>query len=228
MINRPSDPRREHFFLIDVAELVLKQASRRSLRGHPVRRGQEQPSRIVHGLPGADGAVETPAWETGHTVTPYHPLRAKGVGESATVGAPARDRECGGGCGGAPRGYTHGDPEQAGSGVGGVAGKEGSGVRGPMGRRDVTSRDAARYPASCQLPRTAGIRQGISDVAQDHRRTTRQAFQKWLSSWSLRLVGAAWTFTTGHLLGAAMSATDIVPKAFVDAKSVTDYSVNRS
>ena len=35
-------------------------------------------------------AMETPAWETGHTVTPspHHPLGAKGVGESATVGAP--------------------------------------------------------------------------------------------------------------------------------------------
>ena len=35
-------------------------------------------------------AVETPAWETGHTITPspHHPLGAKGVGESATVGAP--------------------------------------------------------------------------------------------------------------------------------------------
>jgi carbon-monoxide dehydrogenase large subunit len=36
-------------------------------------------------------AVETPAWETGKTCTPspHHPLGAKGVGESATVGAPA-------------------------------------------------------------------------------------------------------------------------------------------
>jgi carbon-monoxide dehydrogenase large subunit len=36
-------------------------------------------------------AVETPKWETDHTVTPspHHPLGAKGVGESATVGAPA-------------------------------------------------------------------------------------------------------------------------------------------
>ncbi len=35
-------------------------------------------------------AVETPKWETGHTITPspHHPLGAKGVGESATVGAP--------------------------------------------------------------------------------------------------------------------------------------------
>jgi len=35
-------------------------------------------------------AVETPAWEVGKTVTPspHHPIGAKGVGESATVGAP--------------------------------------------------------------------------------------------------------------------------------------------
>ncbi len=35
-------------------------------------------------------AVETPHWETGKTITPspHHPLGAKGVGESATVGAP--------------------------------------------------------------------------------------------------------------------------------------------
>ena len=35
-------------------------------------------------------AVETPAWETDKTVTPspHHPIGAKGVGESATVGAP--------------------------------------------------------------------------------------------------------------------------------------------
>jgi carbon-monoxide dehydrogenase large subunit len=35
-------------------------------------------------------AVETPHWETGKTTTPspHHPFGAKGVGESATVGAP--------------------------------------------------------------------------------------------------------------------------------------------
>ena len=35
-------------------------------------------------------AVESPNWETGHTVTPspHHPIGAKGVGESPTVGAP--------------------------------------------------------------------------------------------------------------------------------------------
>ena len=36
-------------------------------------------------------AVETPRWEVGETVTPspHHPFGAKGIGESATVGAPA-------------------------------------------------------------------------------------------------------------------------------------------
>lgn len=36
-------------------------------------------------------AVECPDWETGETVTPspHHPIGAKGVGESATVGSPA-------------------------------------------------------------------------------------------------------------------------------------------
>ena len=35
-------------------------------------------------------AIESPKWETGHTVTPspHHPIGAKGVGESPTVGAP--------------------------------------------------------------------------------------------------------------------------------------------
>jgi carbon-monoxide dehydrogenase large subunit len=35
-------------------------------------------------------AVEVPDWETDFTVTPspHHPLGAKGVGESATVGSP--------------------------------------------------------------------------------------------------------------------------------------------
>ena len=35
-------------------------------------------------------ALECPEWETDKTITPspHHPLGAKGVGESATVGAP--------------------------------------------------------------------------------------------------------------------------------------------
>jgi hypothetical protein len=40
-------------------------------------------------------AMETPAWETDKTITPspHHPLGAKSVGESATVGAPPGDRQ---------------------------------------------------------------------------------------------------------------------------------------
>src|SRR5690606_31868182 len=36
-------------------------------------------------------ALECPSWELGQTVTPspHHPLGAKGIGESATVGSPA-------------------------------------------------------------------------------------------------------------------------------------------
>jgi carbon-monoxide dehydrogenase large subunit len=36
-------------------------------------------------------SLEVPGWETGHTVTPspHHPIGAKGIGESATVGSPA-------------------------------------------------------------------------------------------------------------------------------------------
>jgi aerobic carbon-monoxide dehydrogenase large subunit len=36
-------------------------------------------------------SVECPSWELGHTVTPspHHPIGAKGIGESATVGSPA-------------------------------------------------------------------------------------------------------------------------------------------
>jgi carbon-monoxide dehydrogenase large subunit len=35
-------------------------------------------------------SLECPAWELGQTVTPspHHPIGAKGVGESATVGSP--------------------------------------------------------------------------------------------------------------------------------------------
>ena len=40
-------------------------------------------------------SLEVPDWETGYTVTPspHHPIGAKGVGESATVGSPARHRQ---------------------------------------------------------------------------------------------------------------------------------------
>jgi len=36
-------------------------------------------------------AMEVPDWDSGHTVTPspHQPIRAKGIGESATVGSPS-------------------------------------------------------------------------------------------------------------------------------------------
>ena len=49
------------------------------------------PGRLVHGLPAAHVAWSARRWELGATVTPWphHPIGAKGVGESATVGSPA-------------------------------------------------------------------------------------------------------------------------------------------
>ena len=61
----------------------------------PAHRGLErrvaEKFRLAHGMDYlVPTAVETPAWETGKTITPspHHPIGAKGVGESATVGAP--------------------------------------------------------------------------------------------------------------------------------------------
>ena len=75
-------------------------------------------------------AMETPNWETGKTVTPspHHPFGAKGVGESATVGAPPAianavvDALC------APRRAAHRHPDHAGEGVEDPAGEGGGGV----------------------------------------------------------------------------------------------------
>ena len=41
-------------------------------------------------ITGGPNCLEVPDWQTGHTVTPspHHPIGAKGVGESATVGSP--------------------------------------------------------------------------------------------------------------------------------------------
>ena len=77
-------------------------------------------------------AVETPAWETGHTITPspHHPLGAKGGGGVGYGGGAAGDRECGGGRAGAPGRDAYGDSDAAGSGVGGVAGEGGWRNRG--------------------------------------------------------------------------------------------------
>ena len=64
-------------------------------------------------------AMETPRWETDKTVTPspHHPLGAKGVGESATVGRAAGDRQRRRGCTGASRGAAHRHSDHAREGV---------------------------------------------------------------------------------------------------------------
>ena len=75
------------------------------------------------------GSMETPKWETGKTITPspHHPFGAKGVGESATVGAPPAivnavvDALC------ASRCDAPGDSDHAGESV---ADTEGQGRRG--------------------------------------------------------------------------------------------------
>ena len=48
-------------------------------------------SRKGKGLSSKRTSMECPTWELGETVTPspHHPIGAKGVGESATVGSPA-------------------------------------------------------------------------------------------------------------------------------------------
>jgi carbon-monoxide dehydrogenase large subunit len=61
-----------------------------AVRGDLVRRAGQTTSPGRSWTTSCPTAVETPAWETGKTITPspHHPLGAKGVGESATVGAP--------------------------------------------------------------------------------------------------------------------------------------------
>ncbi len=55
-----------------------------------LRRARQQPGRHVHGLPAADRRSRRRPGRSAKTVTPspHHPIGAKGVGESATVGAP--------------------------------------------------------------------------------------------------------------------------------------------
>ena len=61
-----------------------------AVRADHLRRARQQPGRHVHGLPASRPRSRSPAWEIGKTITPspHHPIGAKGVGESATVGAP--------------------------------------------------------------------------------------------------------------------------------------------
>ena len=61
-----------------------------AVRGDHVRRARQQPGRHVHGLPPPDGGRDARPGSSSKTITPspHHPIGAKGVGESATVGAP--------------------------------------------------------------------------------------------------------------------------------------------
>ena len=90
-------------------------------------------------------AVETPAWETGHTVTPspHHPLGAKGVGESATVGAPPAIANAVVDALSHLGGDARGDSDPAGSGVGDSEGEGGGGGVG-MGEHSGEIDGAAR------------------------------------------------------------------------------------
>ena len=69
-------------------------------------------------------AMEVPDWETGFTVTPspHHPIGAKGIGESATVGLTAGDRERRRRRAGPLRGGPHGHALHPGPGLGRHAG----------------------------------------------------------------------------------------------------------
>ena len=62
----------------------------RAVRGDHLRRAGQQPGRHVHGLPPPDGGRDARPGRPARPITPspHHPIGAKGVGESATVGAP--------------------------------------------------------------------------------------------------------------------------------------------
>ena len=61
-----------------------------AVRGDHVRRARQQPRRHVHGLPPPDRGRDARPGRPARPITPspHHPIGAKGVGESATVGAP--------------------------------------------------------------------------------------------------------------------------------------------
>ena len=67
-------------------------------------------------------------------------------------------------------------------------------------------------------------RQEIADTARDIRHSTRRAFRKNLSSWSLGLAGGAWGLGTGDPLGVALAACGLIPELFGKPERVTAYS----
>ena len=92
-------------------------------------------------------AMETPKWETDKTTTPspHHPLGAKAVGESATVGAARRDRQRGGGRPVASRSAAHRHPDHSVEGLEGAAREGGGGVM--HSARDLRSLAASKERA---------------------------------------------------------------------------------
>ena len=80
-------------------------------------------------------AVETPKWETGHTVTPspHHPLGAKGVGRVGDGRRAGGHRQRGRGCALASRRAPHRHPDHAGQGVEAAARARRHGVRAADG-----------------------------------------------------------------------------------------------
>lgn len=67
-------------------------------------------------------------------------------------------------------------------------------------------------------------RQEIADAAHDIRRSTLQSFRKSVASWSLGLVGSAWSLGTGDPVGLALSGASLIPNFFGDSSAVTAYS----
>lgn len=74
-------------YLVDDHEIV-RRGLRALLRRMATSRSSASPLPPDYLLP---TSMECPSWQLGGTVTPspHHPLGAKGVGESATVGSPA-------------------------------------------------------------------------------------------------------------------------------------------
>ena len=54
-------------------------------------------------------------------------------------------------------------------------------------------------------------RQELADASHDIQRTTRRAFRKNLSSWSLGIAGAGWSVSTGDPIGVALAVVGFAP-----------------
>ena len=67
-------------------------------------------------------------------------------------------------------------------------------------------------------------RQEIADAAHDLRRHALRSFRKSLASWSLGLVGSAWSLGTGDPLGTALAGASLIPGFFGESRTATAYS----